>query len=358
MQRFRKPRSLIRIALCAPLAAGIFLSCERPPNAAQRANSASVDVKVVRSFEVMGTLARLTAIADRRESADAALEAGRQALHEVNRLMSDYLDESEIGRLNRASAGEMIALSPTTWHCLRKSLEISAQSEGAFDVTCRPLIRLWREAAREQRLPTEKEFNAVRTLIGPDKLMLDEAARSVARRLDGVQVDLGGIAKGYALDLAVEAMQAAGARGGLADVGGDVVAFGKRENGQPWRVGVRDPFAADAGAYRFKLQFDAAAVATSGVQERFFEIVGRRYSHILDPRTGQPAEQAPSVTVIAADGLTADAWATALSVLSITEGKRLLARKDASAIEVLWIAGSADAPTIEMTEGFKRYICP
>ena len=358
MRGYRKFQRWGRIGLCMLFSALGSLACERQTPQEIASTSQPALVSRARSFEVMGTLARLTAVAADEPTADAALQAGCQALEEVNRLMSDYIDDSEIGRLNRAAAGEAIPLSPPTMHCLRRALEISAQSGGAFDVTCRPLIQLWRTAAREKHLPDEEKLRTVHSLIGADKIMLDEMSRTAARRLDGVQVDLGGIAKGYALDLAAEAMKKAGSRGGLVDVGGDIVSFGLRENGQLWRIGVRDPFAVTSGEYRYALQFEDAAVATSGVQERFFEIDGKRYSHIIDPRDGRPAEQAPSVTVIGPDGLTADAWATAFSVLSVAEGKALLQEAGAPAVEVLWISGTAENPQIEMTAGFKSYICP
>ena len=271
-----------------------------------------------RTREIMSTFARLTALAPDQATAYAAVEAGFARLDDVNRLMSDYRADSEIGRLNAAAPGEVIELSPETFHCLRRSLEIAEASGGAFDVTCRPLIMVWREAAKAGRLPTDEELTTVRRLVGSANLLLDAEKPGAARLLDGVQVDLGAIAKGYALDLAAEAMTKVGAVGVLVDIGGDVLAVGVNRFGKPWRVGVQHPF--QTGIFKV-LELSDKAVATSGIQQRFFEVEGKRYSHIIDPRAGRPAEQAPSVTVIAADGLTADAWATVFSVLGIEEGQ-------------------------------------
>ena len=321
----------------------LLVGCERDSGSA----------RVSRAREIMGTFATLTAIAPDEPTATAAVEAGYARLQDVNRLMSDYVPDSEVGQLNRLPAGESLPLSPETFRCLQRAIEVSQASGGAFDVTCRPLVSLWKDAGRAGRLPSEEARARVRSLIGADKIALDVAAGTAARTAEGVQVDLGGIAKGYALDLAGEAMVNAGAASALVDVGGDVLAIGVNESGKPWRVGIKHPF---RQAIFVILELSNRAVATSGVQQRFYEIDDKRYSHIIDPRTGRPAEQAPSVTVIAADGLTADAWATVFSVLTIEEGRQLIAAGRAPKLEVMWITGTADEPRVEKTAGFDAYV--
>jgi thiamine biosynthesis lipoprotein len=150
-------------------------------------------------------------------------------------------------------------------------------------------------------------------------------------------------------------MKSAGAVGGLVNVGGDIVAFGKRADGQTWTIGVKHPF--DSNALVGRLRVEDRAVATSGLQQRFVEIDGRRYSHIVDPRSGRPVDEAPCVTVIAPDGLTADAWATVFSVLSPAEGKKLIDGGGVDAgVEVMWISGDADEPKFEQTAGFGAFL--
>lgn len=312
---------------------------------------------VTRSNQVMGTLAAVTAIAPDQQTAEAAVAAAYERLDDVNRLMSDYVEDSEIGRLNRLAPGETMTLSPETYECLSRAIQFHHLSGGTFDPTCRPLVWLWKDAAKRGALPSEAEIAEAQERTGPDKLMLDPQTRSVAVEIAGMQVDLGGIAKGYALDLAAEAMKKAGATAGLVDVGGDIVAFGRKPDGSAWRIGVRDPSAADRSIYGIRLALTDAAVATSGVQERFYEIGGQRYSHIIDPRTGRPAAQAPSVTVIAPDGITADAWATVFSVLPPEEGLALWQDKLAEAgVQVMWMAGAADAPVTAKTPGFDAFL--
>jgi thiamine biosynthesis lipoprotein len=301
---------------------------------------------------VMGTFAELTAIAPDDDTAQQAVAAGYARLDKVNALMSDYVAESEIGRLNDLPPEETLALSTETFACLEAARAIAERSGGAFDITCRPLVKLWKTAGQTNRLPSDEEVAAARERVGWDKLVLDPDEQTATKTVAGMTVDLGGIAKGYGLDLAADAMRAAGATSGLVNVGGDVLAFGDNV-GQPWRVGVRHPFR--EGRY-CRLAIVDRAVATSGVQQRFSEIEGRRYSHIVDPRTGWPAEQAPSVTVIAADGRTADAWATVFSVLTVAEGRDLIADGQVTGLEVLWIWGSAENVQTAQTPGFANYI--
>ncbi len=300
--------------------------------------------------QIMGTLAEVTAVAADEPTARAAVEAAYDRLADVNRLMSDYRDDSEIGRLNKLLADQPLAVSAETFHVLQESARLSELSGGAFDITCRPVIRLWKAAAKNNQVPVEPALRATMAAVGWRKLELSESDRTVAKSTDATQVDLGGIAKGYSLDLAAEAMREAGATSGLVDVGGDVYAFGRRPDGAAWSIGIRHPFQQGLVG---KLRLIDKAVATSGLQQRFFEIDGRRYSHIIDPRTGRPAEQAPCVTVIANNGLTADAWATILSVLTVEDGIAMLANQPE--VEALWIWGTKQAPQTKETAGFTTH---
>jgi len=336
------------------LLAATLSGCDRSANTLQPAPAGDVH-RVKYSREVMGTLAAVTALAADEATARAAVEAAYARLEDVNRLMSDYVADSEIGRLNQLPAGGSLVVSPETCTCLAQALSVAERSGGAFDVTCRPLVSLWKQAGRQQRLPTDAELAEVRRRVGWQQVRLDPETRTVTISAAGVQVDLGGIAKGYALDLAAAAMRSAGAASGLVDVGGDIVSFGPRADGTQWRIGVHHPF---RDGLIMELLLMDAAVATSGVQQRFHEIDGQRYSHIVDPRSGWPARESPSVTVVAEDGATADAWATVFSVLTVAEGQALLAEPDAPPVEVMWITGDRSAPVINKTPGFDRYIAP
>lgn len=321
----------------------VSTSCSKPPQ--------PFTDKAAR--EVMGTFAEITAAAPQKQTARLAVDAAYDALSRVDSLMSDYRDETEIGRFNALPAGESMAFSPETYFVLQRSAEFSQASGGAFDITCRPLVTLWKDAGKAGRLPDEPALAAAMTCVGWSKLALVPESRRAVKSVAGMQIDVGAVAKGYALDLAAQAMKRAGATAGLVDVGGDIVAMGTQADGSPWRIGVQHPF--HAGLI-MKLSLVDCAVATSGNQQRFSMIGGRRYSHIIDPRTGHPAEQAPSVTVIAPDGITADAWATVFSVLSVQEGIEKAGQLPG--IEVLWIWQSDNEPRSRQTPGFNRYVIP
>ncbi len=301
----------------------------------------------------MGTLAEVTAVAADRTTAQTAVEAAYAAFEQVNSLMSDYRDDTEISRLNSLPPGESLVVSPETFFVLQRAAEVSQASGGVFDITCRPLVALWKQAGQNNRLPDPSAISDVLAAVGWTKLALDPPTRGVTKGVAGMQIDVGGIAKGYALDLAARRMKAAGATSGLIDVGGDIVAMGRQANGDPWRIGVQHPF---QSGLIMKLALSDRAVATSGNQQRFTVIGGQRYSHIIDPRNGRPAEQAPSVTVIAPDGISADAWATVFSVLSVEQGARKA--EELPDVEVMWIAGDATQPQIAKTPGFGKYIIP
>ncbi len=280
-----------------------------------------------------------------------ALARAEAALRRVEAAMSAHLADSEVSRLNAAPAGVQIPLSPWTLQVLREARSLWKATNGAFDVTCRPLLLLWKKAARAGRVPGPGEIRAARRKSRWDLL---ELGPGWARKKGaGLQVDLGGIAKGFGIDKALEAMKEARAAGGLVDVGGDLRAFGAGTGpGGNWKVDVLSPFTrAPAGS----LFFREGAVCTSGGYFRYVEIQGRRYSHILDPRTGRPAEAASSVTLFGKEAARTDAWATALAVLG-PEGLPRAGRQEA--LEAMIVTGTKEKPRFLFTPGMKALYRP
>jgi len=294
---------------------------------------------------IMGTDTELTAVAlkTRRGDAPDGLREAEKALRNVEAKLSTYLDSSELSRLNAAPAGEPIPLSGDTHALLRLSRETTDTSSGAFDPTFAPVFSLWSRSGRRGELPAGADLAAAQAVSGWAHFERTESG--MVKLTDGARIDLGGIAKGYGIDQAVEAMFDAGCVGGLVNVGGDIRCYGPRPDGGQWRVGVRHPF--NAGARIGVLTLDEGAVCTSGNYERYSIIDGRRYSHIIDPRTGRPTEANPSVTVLARSATVADAWATALSVLGPDGLDRL-----PDDVDALVVSGSPDAYRIRMTVGF------
>ena len=300
---------------------------------------------------IMGTHASLTVVvrAGQTALADNALKAAEAALRRIEALMSHWLEQSEVALLNAAKAGEIVYLSPDTMEVLRKSQQFAQQTQGAFDVTCRPIIEMWKRAGKENRVPSEVEIAAAIENTGWRHIeLLDGKAQ---KKIDGAGVDLGGVAKGYGVDKAVEAMKAAGALGGTVEVGGDIGCFGRKPDGKNWIIGVRDPF--ETKQVFCRLSMGDLAVCTSGNYFRFVTIEGRRYSHIVDPRSGRPVDAAPSVTVVAPNTTVADAWATGLSVLG-PDGFKLI--PPGSGIEAMIVTGDAREHRVHTTPGFNRLI--
>ncbi len=300
---------------------------------------------------IMDTETNLTAVVDidRRREGEVAVKDAEQALRDVEALMSRYIDRSEVSLFNAAAAGQVVPLSPDVIEVLLAGKKLHEKTDGAFDITIRPLIDLWKKAARENKLPDEDAILAAREESNWSQL--DVFNDGAMKRVDTVSIDLGGIAKGYGIDQAVAAMQEDGCRGGLVDVGGDIRCFGLSPRGDAWQIDVRDPFGRDEPIA--KLRLTDAAVCTSGNYQRFSKIGDKHYSHIIDPRTGWPVDIAPSVTVIAPTATEADGWATALSVLA-HDGLRLI--PPGSGIEAMLVIGTPEKYTIHKTPGFDRYV--
>jgi len=290
-----------------------------------------------------------------RQSAEQAARDAFAALERVNSVMSAYLPDSDLARLNEAAAGQAVTLDPELFELLQLARRHTRRTKGAFDPTARRLFQHWKHLHQTSRLPTETELADMRRHQGWDKVRLDPAARTATKAEGLLQIDLGAVAKGYAVDKVIGVLQAAGMAGGLVEVGGEVRVFGVNPKREYWGLGIRHPFQPPLGhgAYCGKLRVNDRAVATSGNYFRFSDIAGKRYSHIVDPRTGWPVDMVPSVTVIAEDCTTADMWATALSVL----GPKGLVKIEADPrLEAAMIVGPKGSAEVVQTRGFAKYL--
>lgn len=279
---------------------------------------------------VMGTFSRIVVMAPSERTARECLDAAFEVQRRIDSLMSYHADDSELNRVNRLAAEKPVAVNPLTFRVLEEAIRFSELSDGAFDVTVGPLVDLWKQAGRTNTPPSAEALAEVRARVGSDKLILDEGNLTVRFAVEGMRIDLGGIAKGFAIDKSVEAMRRHGALGGLVDIGGDVRCFGITPQGQDhWRIGLQDPSVDEndpAGEPLLVLRVNDAAVTTSGDYRRFTRVKGEKQSHILDTRTGRGAARLASVTIMAPDAMTADALATAVSVLGPEEGLALIER--------------------------------
>ena len=307
---------------------------------------------------VMGTFSRVVVLARSEAVAQDCAQAALDVQRRVDEMMSTYIVDSELSQVNRRAFDEPVQVSEETFDVLHKAQYFSELTGGAFDVTIGPLSDLWRRAGDANVPPTETEIAEARSRVGYDKLLLDPDARTVRFAVEGMKLDLGGIAKGYAIDKSVERMKRAGATGGMVDIGGDVRCFGTPPKGKSaWVVGLQDPAIAPDDMATDKLllllQVTDAAVTTSGDYRRFTEIQGHRQSHIMDTESGRGANKLVSVTIIAPDATSADALATAVSVLGAEKGLALIERLPNT--EAVLIP-HADNPQPILTSGADAYI--
>lgn len=228
----------------------------------------------------------------------------------IEELLSKYKPESEISQLNRAGK---LKVSPETFFILEKAKVFWQASGGAFDITVSPLVDLWGFTDKKNSVPSEEEVKSALKLVGSDKIIFNKADNVIEFGVYGMKVDLGGIAKGYAVDCAVKKLKELGIESCLINAGGQVYCLGDKF-GRPWNVAVRNP--RNNNEIVASLQITDMAVATSGDYEQYFMHGNKRYSHILNPKTGYPADtNVISATVIAPEGASADALATAALVL-------------------------------------------
>jgi len=276
----------------------------------------------------MGVPFRLIVYATDEPAANKALDAAFKRIEELNDIYSDYDSDSELSRLSRSSgSGKAVPVSSELLDILQISHKISQKTEGAFDITVGPAVRLWRRARRQKLFPDSERLKAARQAIGYQHMLIDPAERTVTLQRDQMRLDLGGIAKGYAADEALRVLRQHDIRSALIDASGDLL-VGAPPPGKPhWTIGVAALKSPEGEPTEF-LKLANRAVATSGDAYQFVEIDGVRYSHIVNPRTGLGLTTPGSVTVVAPTATLADAWASAVSVMGPEQGLSVLSRQD------------------------------
>jgi len=271
----------------------------------------------------MGTQVRIVLYSAARAAADEAASAAFARIAALDQALSDYRESSELMEVSRRAGSGPVAVGDDLFRVLRAAREIADRSDGAFDVTVGPLSVLWRHARREGALPDAADLAAARARVGRDKLAIDDRRRTVTLTTKGMQLDLGGIAKGFAADEAAAVLGRCGIDRALIAAGGDIVVRDAPPGRDGWRIAVAAIEGADRPPAGF-ITLRNAAVSTSGDSEQFAVIGGVRRSHIIDPRTGLALSGRRSVTIVAPTGMTADALATAVSVMGGPDGMRLV----------------------------------
>lgn len=285
----------------------IFTGCSRQPEQQERTRI------------MLGTVVTIRAYDGKGGNAYPSIDAAFRDMSRIDSLCG-YLESSEVSKINRAG-DKPVRVSQEVLRIIDKSIHYSELSQGALDITVDPLSRLWnRFEGDELLIPAAKSLDSAKALVDYRALVVtDSSARLLMR---GASIDLGALAKGYAVDRGVSVLESLGAAGGLIDAGGDIRTFGTKPDGTLWRIGLKNPRAPDSILRVFEM--GGRSVATSGDYERYFMKDGIRYHHILDPETGFPARRCCSVTVITALACDADAIATAVFVMGPVRGMELV----------------------------------
>ena len=273
----------------------------------------------------MGTQFTIVAYGNDKSQLEAAVTAAFEEIFRIDRQWSNYIKGSDLSYVNRHAARQPVRLDPELFGLLETCLRYSRETAGAFDVTVGPLLKSWGFFRGSGRLPKPEELEQARACVGWEKLKLEAGDRTVTFAVPGMELDLGAIGKGYAVDRAGELLREADITSALLDSGASsILAIGSLPGQAGWTVKIRDP--KDARKSVAQVSLKDTALSTSGNYEKFFRAEGKTYSHILDPRTGYPAKGVLSTTVVASSAASADALSTAFFVLGREGTLRYLRR--------------------------------
>jgi thiamine biosynthesis lipoprotein len=303
---------------------------------------------------VMGTSVEIEVFGGGQSARQTAVEEAFGAIFEVDRLMSNYRDDSELSLVNRTAAYTAVPVSDPMRSVLEAAQQVSARSRGAFDVTVGPLVRLWGFYTKTPHLPTAGELAAVRPLVDYRNVLLDGQQHTVRFARPGVEIDLGGIAKGFAVEVAAGVLRRHGFAG-LIDAGGNQYVLGSPEGKRLWSIGVKDPD--DPSRLLGVIETAETSVSTSASYANFLTENGRTYGHILDPRTLEPSDKALSVTILSRDGTLADALSKAAFILGPNAGLDLAASFPGMAALIAY-RDHKGGVAIAMSEGLKAAFHP
>ena len=272
---------------------------------------------------LMGTVIEITS-PDERAAAIAFEEIVR-----LDNLLSKYKEISDIWRLNKFGKAQV---SQDTIYVVNKAKQFWKETAGAFDITVEPLLEIWGFKDQKYRIPSQEEINQVLKLVGTDKIIIDKANSTIEFKIENMAIDLGGIAKGYAVDKAVEKLKEMGIKDALINAGGDIFCLGKKYS-KEWQIAIKDP--RREGVIE-DLRLRDKAIATSGDYEAYFIVNERHFAHIINPQTGYPCESGViSISVVADDCLTADALATSVFILGKDKGKQLVKRFNSRIVSLI-----------------------
>jgi len=272
-----------------------------------------------KSKALLDTFVTITVVAASQDMADKAIEDAFNVIEKFGDLVNFYSDKSELSAINRNAGIREVRVSPETFDIIEKALFVSEKSGGAFDPTIGPEIKLWDFLKKVK--PSDAEIRKNLPLVNYKNIIIDRTKSTVFLSRRDMLLDLGGIAKGFAADLAVQSLKQKGISSGLVAVAGDIKAFGLKPDKKPWIVGIKNPRQkSNDDEIIARVPLSDKAISTSGDYERYFIMDGKRFHHLLIPKSGYPANTCQSVSVIADQGVMTDAFSTAFFVLGPERG--------------------------------------
>ncbi|EHQ87610.1 FAD:protein FMN transferase [Desulfosporosinus youngiae] len=317
------------------LAAGILTACNSDKNESFEADGFAMGTVI--SQKVYGV------------KGQAVMDEVMEKINYLDGLLTFNAPEGDIFNLNQNAGIKNVELNPETVKIIKKAQQVSELSNGAFDVTIGPVVKSWGIGTEQEHIPGNEELQKLLSLVNYQDIYINES--SVGLKRAGQMVDLGGIAKGYAGDVAKEIYKEKGIHSAYINLGGNVVTVGNKPDGSPWKAGIRNPrpVGQQSGQVVGIVKVTDKAVVTAGDEQRYFEKDGQRYHHILDPKTGYPAKSdLMSVTLVTDSSLEADALDTAVFILGLEKGKELL--RQYGGVEAVFITTDKK---IYVTEGLK-----
>ncbi|MCF6157978.1 MAG: FMN-binding protein [wastewater metagenome] len=320
-------------------------------------DDSSPEVKLFKQTRmIMGTFAEVSVYSGDEETAGRAVDAALNEMERLDRIMSNYKEDSELSLINKKAAQSPVPCNGDLLDVIEKSHYYSELSGGAFDITVSPVVALWGFFREKGNIPSDREIEDLLPAISYKNLVIEKSAGqgkpgSIFFKNDKTQIDLGAIGKGFAVDKALEVIKQYGIDNACINLGGNIYTLGSPAGRSIWKVGVQHP--RKSGEILGYLRLRDEATATSGDYERFFEINGKRYSHIIDPRTGRPVNGVIASTVVAPTGTDVDALSTSIFVLGPKEGIALIKNIPGTDALIAY-EGNGGKIMIYMTKGFKE----
>lgn len=282
---------------------------------------------VTKNGFMLDTNIEITAYGD-KAIADKAVNDAFTCIRDIDNKMSPELPSSYVVKINEAAGKNYVKVDEDTFYVIKEGIKYGDMTNGMFDISIGPLVKLWGIGTEHARVPSKEEIENALKLIDYKKIEVNDTKKEVKLSSEGMMMDLGGIAKGYAADAVKDVLKSDGISSAIINLGGNVYAMGSKPDGSEWRIGIQDPFSS-RGNYVAIVKVKDKSVVTSGNYERYFEVNGKRYHHIFDLTTGYPSDNGiVSATIVSDRSIDGDALSTSVFVLGIDKGLKLVESLD------------------------------